>query len=336
MFITNFGTLKSVDVPSSVSTRVGIFLGLDFTTSIVLEQNSNKYLSSIPTFSFSSDFSKVIIDYTNCKNPTDLSLLDGLFASLANNTSFTISNGSYEIDGSSTKADLSGSYQFKSYVNKVIVASPVSLTNLNQRISRYESNYFINPPQFGLALSAQPQKIEYVIVNALGSNKINSFAKLGIYPKDKVKITGTVNNNKTFTVKSVTVNKDGSENIVVEEPLIQESGFGNRVGVELIQLKKGSINITLADNNPQLGSCSIYQDNSKVLCFDDQTENQCAARFSVTSNTTFRWTPNIPCLQTPFTLPTTTNNFSGQVATTNPLASLSSLGYFSSYNSTRV
>ena len=337
MINNSFGVVNKYETTTSVSTRVGIFLGLDFTTSIVLEQNSNKYLSSIPAFSFSSDFSKVIIDYTNCKNLTDLSLLDGLFASLPYNTSFTISNGSYEIDGSSTKADLSGSYQFKSYLNKVIVASPVSLTNLNQRISRYESNYFINPPQFGLALSAQPQKTEYVIVNALGSDKINSFAKLGIYPKDKVKITGTVNNNKTFTVKSVTVNKDGSENIVVEEPLIQESGFGNRVGVELIQEKKGSVTVNLIDSQPILGACSIYKNNSKVSCFEDQTIDQCVARFSMTSDSSYTWTPNALCSQTSSTLTTpTTNLFTGEaLARTNALASLSSLGYFSTYNTTR-
>lgn len=338
MFITNFGTLKSADPISSVSTRVGIFLGLDFTTNIVLEQNSNKYISTIPIFSFSSDSSKVLIDYSNCKNATDLSLLNGLFGGLTANIDFTISNASYEIDGSSSKADLSGQYRFKSFVGKVIVAVPLSITNFNQRIYRYESNYFINPPQFGLSLSPQPQKTEYVIVNALGSDKINSFAKFGIYPKDKVKITGTVNNNKTFTIKSVTVNKDGSENIVVEEPVIQESGFGNRIGIEVIQQKKGSVIVSLVDKNPVLGACSIYKNNSKVSCFEDQTIDQCLARFSMTTDSNYTWTPNTVCSETSTILTTpTTNLFAGETsARTNALASLSSLGYFSSYNSTRA
>lgn len=332
MFNSYFGKIIKHESISSVTTRVGIFLGLDFTTSLVLEQNSNKYLSTIPSFSFSSDSSKVLIDYSNCKNLTDLSLLDGLFGNLAVNTNFTISNALYEVDGSSTRADLSGQYQFKSFVGKIILASPISITNFNQRIYRYEPNYFINPPQFGLSLAPQPQKTEYVIVNALGSDKINSFARFGMYPGDKVKITGTQNNNKTFTIKSVTVNKDGSENIVVEEPMTQESAFGNRVGIELIQPYKGSRTITAANSAVPLGACSVYKNGIKTSCFDDQTSDQCDVRGSMLTDSTFAWASNTTCSQTPSSIVTRVNNFTGQVNTTNSLSSLSSLGYFSSYN----
>jgi hypothetical protein len=217
-------------------------------------------------------------------------------------------------------------------VGKVIVAAPVSITNFNQRIYRYESNYFISPPQFGLLLAPQPQKTEYVIVNALGSDKINSFARFGMYPGDKIKITGTQNNNKTFTIKSITVNKDGSENIVTEESLTQESAFGNRVGIELIQTSKGTAAITPADSVVTLGACSIYKNGIKTSCFDDQTSDQCTARGSMATDSTFAWTANTTCSQTPSSIVTRVNNFTGQVNATNSLASLSSLGYFSSFN----
>jgi hypothetical protein len=320
-------------VTTEVTTRIGIFLGLDFTTTKTLELNSNKYLSTIPSFSFSSDFTRVIIDYSNSQNNTDISLLNGLFAGLTAGITFTVSSAKYSIDGLGSEADLAGTYEFKSFVSNVIVAVPVNMTNFNQRLLRYESDYFVNPPQFGLSLAPSGQFTEYVIVNALGTDKTASFAKFGIYAGDKVKITGTQFNNSTFTVKSVTINKDGSETLVVKEGLTQESGFGNRVGIELIQEKKGSAIITAATGPTTVGGCGVYVNGVRVACYDNQTSDQCVARTSVTGGSPFYWVPNATCSQLPSTIVTTTvQTFNGNVVTTNALASLSSLGYFSSSN----
>jgi hypothetical protein len=315
-------------VTTEVTTRVGIFLGLDFTTTKTLELNSNKYLSTIPSFSFSSDFGRVIIDYSNSQNATDISLVNGLFSSLTAGTTFTVSSAKYSLDGIGSEADLAGTYEFKSFVSNVIVAVPVSMTSFNQRLLRYESDYFINPPQFGLSLAPVGQFTEYVIVNALGTDKTSSFAKFGIYAGDKVKITGTQFNNSTFTIKSVTVNKDGSETMVVNEGLTQESGFGNRVGIELIQNKKGSAIITAATGPTTTGACGVYVNGVRVACYDNQTSDQCVARTTVTGGSPFYWIPGGNCSLLPSTLVTTTvQTFTGNVVTTNPLASLANLGY---------
>lgn len=320
-------------VITEVATRVGIFLGLDFTTTKTLELNSNKYLSTIPSFSFSSDFSRVIIDYSNSQNQTDISLLYGLFSGLTAGVTFTVSDAMYSIDGQGSEANLAGTYEFKSFVSNVIVAVPVSMTNFNQRLLRYESDYFVNPPQFGLSLAPKGQVTESVIVNALGSDKTTSFSKFGIYPGDKVNITGTQFNNSTFTIKSVTVNKDGSETMIVEEGITQESAFGNRVGIELIQKKKGTSIITAATGPVALGACGVYVDGSLVACYDNQSVDQCVARTSYTGGSPFYWRQDQQCSTIPTIIATTTvATFAGGAATSNALASLSSLGYFSSTN----
>jgi hypothetical protein len=321
-------------LPSEVTTRIGIFLGLDFTTTQTLELNSNKYLSSIPSFSFSSDFTKVIIDYSNSENQTDVSLLKGLFSGLTAGHTFTIKDASYYIDGSQSVADLGGTYAFKNFVGNVIVAEPISVNNFNSRLYRYESPYFTTAPQFGLSLSPKGIQTEYTITNALGTDKVASFAKFGIYPEDKLKITGTAFNNSTFTVKSVKVNKDGTENIVVKEGFTLESAFGNRVGLELIQQKKGISTIVAATGPVDTGACGVYKNGVLVACYEDQTIDQCVARTSFTGGTPFTWRANLRCNSLPSSISTpTTGGFVSTTATTNVFASLNNLGYFNSFNS---
>lgn len=324
-------------VTTEVATRIGIFLGLDFTTTKTLELNSNKYLSTIPSFSFSSDFSRVIIDYTNSQNQTDISLLYGLFSGLTSGVTFTVSDATYSIDGQGSEANLAGTYEFKSFVSNVIIAVPISMTNFNQRLLRYESDYFVNPPQFGLSLAPKGQMTEYVIVNALGTDKTTSFSKFGIYPGDRVKITGTQFNNSTFTVKSVTANKDGSETMIVEEGLTMESAFGNRVGIELLQKKKGTSTVTAATGPVSIGACGVYVNGTLVACYNNQTIDQCVARTSYTGGSPLYWRSGVNCSSIPLNIETqATTAFVAGAATTNVLASLSSLGYFNSGNSVNL
>lgn len=318
------------EVVSEVTTRIGVFLGLDFTTTKTVELNSNKYLSTIPSFSFSSGFSKVLIDYSNSENETDMSLLKGLFSGLTAGTTFTISNAVYSIDGSGSEANLGGTYTFMSFVGNVVVANPVTVNNKNERLLRYEPDYFVSPPQFGLSLSPQGRETEYVIVNALGMDKVASFSKFGIYPGDKIKITGTRFNNSTFTVKSVTVNKDGSENLIVNEGLTLESGFGNRVGIELIQKRKGSDTIVAATGPVSIGACPIFVNGTKVNCYENQSASQCLARTRFEQADPFSWYSDMNCSQTPSTISVRTTDFVQPTETTNPFASLAALGYFGS------
>lgn len=334
---TRYYLAKTRQSSSDVTTRVGVFIGLDFTTNLTLELNSNKYLSTIPSFSFSSDFTKVLIDYSNSQNKTDLSLLNGLFSGLTAGTTFTISSAVYSIDGIGSEANLGGTYSFNSFVGNVIVATPITLNNFNQRLLRYEPDYFTNPPQFGLSLAPQGKQTEYVIVNALGTDKTASFAKFGIYKDDKVKITGTRFNNNTFTVQSVTINKDGTENIVVSEGLTQESGFGNRVGIELIQKKKGAVQVTAATGPVAIGACGLYKDGTIIACFEDQSESQCRARNSMADSSSFIWRAGVRCSTLPSSIGTvTTTPFVSASSTTNAFASLATLGYFNSSNSVNL
>lgn len=324
---------KNTSALDRVSTRVGIFLGLDFTTNLTLEMNSNKYLSTIPSFSFSSNFNKVLIDYSNSVNNTDITLLNGLFAGLTSGTTFTINSASYTIDGSGSEANLGGTYEFESFIGNVIIATPIAINNANQRLLKYEADYFINPPQFGLSLSPEGRAPQYVITNSIITDKNVSFVKFGIYPGDKIKISGTQFNNGIFTVKGITTNKDKSEYLTVEEGLTQESGFGNRVSVELLQERKyGDTAIVPATGPVEIGACGVYVNNEKVSCYENQTLVQCSVRASLV-NGTLSWLANSNCNALPTSLVPIRTGFVPASATTNPIASLSNLGYFGSGNS---
>lgn len=338
MFYTQKYYLQnSTSSPNIVATRVGIFLGLDFTINLTQELNTNKYLSTIPAFSFSSDYTKVLIDYSNSQNNTDISLLNGLFSGLTAGFTFTINTAIYSLDGSESNANLGGTYEFEDFVGNVIIASPITINNLNKRILRYESNYFTNPPQFGLSLSPQKDEPEYIIINALAKDKTSSFTKFGIYPKDKIKITGTQLNNKTYTVNDVFTNKDGSEYLSIEEPVTQEATFGLRVGIELLQERKGTDSITTATGPAVIGACGIYQNNNKVACYENQTFDQCQVRMTLFDNSSMRWFENTSCdeLSSSIEIPRTTR-FVGPSAVTNPYSSLAGLGYFGSGNSVNL
>lgn len=327
---------KNTAAFNTVTTRVGIFIGLDFTTNLTLEMNSNKYLSTIPSFSFSSNFNKVLIDYSNSKNNTDITLLNGLFFGLTAGATFTINSAQYSIDGLGSEANLGGTYEFESFIGNVIVATPIALNNANARLLKYEADYFINPPQFGLSLSPEGRVPEYVITNSVITDKNVSFVKFGIYPGDKIKISGTQFNNGIFTVKGVTTNKDKSEYLIVEEGLTQESAFGDRVSVELLQERKGVDSIiTGVTGVVDIGACGIYVNGRKVSCFENQTIGQCSIRASLLDGR-FSWFINSNCDALPSENNIGTTPFVRASSNTNPLASLSNLGYFNYINSVNL
>jgi hypothetical protein len=327
---------KNTSALNQVTTRVGIFVGLDFTTNLTLEMNSNKYLSTIPSFSFSSNFTKVLIDYSNSKNNTDITLLNGLFFGLTAGATFTISSAQYSIDGVGSEANLGGTYEFESFIGNVIVATPIALNSANTRLLKYEADYFVNPPQFGLSLSPEGRTPEYVITNSVITDKNVSFIKFGIYPGDKIKISGTELNNGIFTIKGLTTNKDKSEYLTVEEGLTQESAFGDRVSIELLQERKGADFAVVAATGPvDLGACGVYVNGSKVACYENQTQVQCSIRASMLDGTS-SWFLNSTCDRVPTTITTTTTRFVPASSNTNPLASLSGLGYFGSGNSVNL
>lgn len=290
----NYSSKKSLTkavVP--ITTRSGLFTGLSFKITKQSDIQKTNYLSSVPTISFSFDYTKAIIDYSQSTNENDKSLISSLFFEMKPGTNFTISQATHLIEDSESQADLSGTYSFVRLVEHAIIAQPVSVTSINQRITVYQSKHMKSIPQIGLATSVKNPLVNYTITNSLLSDKNISFIKFGIYPGDILKITGTNSNNNRYRILSVQKNADGTETLIVENTVTDEVCFGNPVLVELIQ----SGPFDLADKNTSLdtGSCKFTTPAGIATCYQDQTRNQCDIRVSIYPNVTPIWIKNGTC-----------------------------------------
>jgi hypothetical protein len=163
-----------------ITTRGGIFSGLSFQVTKENDIQKSNFLSSVPSISFSFDYSRVIFDYGESQNENDKQLIKALFSEMAPGTNFTVSQAGFLIEGSATSADLAGTYSLIRLVGNAVIARPVTLTSLNQRITIYESKYFTGVPQIGTTSIPKSSTVKYTITNSLLSEKTISFFKFGI------------------------------------------------------------------------------------------------------------------------------------------------------------
>lgn len=288
---------KQPKTPSLVQivTRGGIFSGLSFQTTKENDIQKSNFLSSVPSISFSFDYSRVIFDYGQSKNENDKELIKSIFSDMAPGTNFTVSQGGFLIETSATAADLSGTYSLIRLVGNAVIARPVTLTSLNQRITIYENKYFTSIPQIGTSSVPKSSNLKYVITNSLLSEKTISFFKFGIYPNDLIKVTGSSFNDKIFKVVSLSKNSDGSETLIVDEELTNEVAFGNPILIELIQ--SGPFDLSIAekakDNNT--GSCTLSFLTGSSFCYDNHNENQCAIRSAEKGASNYVWSYGAEC-----------------------------------------
>lgn len=296
MLTTNY-QIKEPKNPAytQIVTRTGTFTGLSFKQTKESDIRKTNYLSSVPNISFSFDYGTVIFDYGESNNSNDKELVKSLFYKLSPGSNFTVTQANFLIEDDASSADLSGTYSFVRLIGSSVVATPVSVTSINNRITIYKNKHFLSIPQIGTSISAKSTNIYYVITNSLLSDKISSFTNFGIYPNDLIKISGSLNNNKLFKVLSVNNNSDGSESVIVESEVIDEICFGLPLTLELIQT--GPYTLAGPENNSSkiVGACNLIFSDNTSLCYRNHTENQCIIRGSEKNSSSVRWIKGISC-----------------------------------------
>lgn len=280
-----------------IVTRGGIFAGLSFKTTKESDITKTNYLSSVPTITFSFDYERVIFDYGSSENENDKELIQALFKNFTPGLSFTVSQASFKIEDNQSMADLSGTYSFVRLIGNSIVARPGGLANINNRLTVYQNKHFLSIPQIGTNLTPVDNIVTYTITNSMVSDKKNSFINLGIYPNDIIKISGSLYNDKSFKVLSVTKNSDGTETIITNTEVIDEVAFGNSLVLQVVQNGAYELNKKEFITDENIGSCLLSINNER-LCFSNQTENQCAVRASEKYATERLWTLNGICTGT--------------------------------------
>jgi hypothetical protein len=286
----NFSKIKPF---VTITTRSGLFSGLSFKITKQSDIQKANYLTSVPNISFSFDYSSVIIDYAQSTSQNDRDLINALFFEMKPGTNFTLSQATHLIEDPQSEADLSGTYSFVRLVNYAIIAQPVTVNSINQRITMYLNKHMKSIPQIGLSTVAKNPIVTYTLTNNLISDRTISLINFGIYPKDRIKITGTNKNNKIFTVLSVFKNSDGTETIVLDEEVSDEVCFGNPILLEVLQ--QGAYDLVDKNTSIETGSCNFTLTNGTAFCYQDQTQNQCDIRASGYSGVTPKWTKNGTC-----------------------------------------
>lgn len=295
--IRDYKTLKpKTSAFVQMVTRSGFFSGLSFKLTKEQDIRKTNYLSSVPSISFSFDYTKTIFDYNNIKNENDKTLIKALFQDLPTNTTFTVSQADFLIEDAASSADLSGTYKFIKLLEYAIVAEPISVTSINNRITIYENKYIKSIPQIGININPKSDILKYTITNSLLSNENTSFFKFGIYPNDFIKISGSLYNNIIFKILSLYKNSDGSETLIVDNELKDEVCFGTPLLVELFQ--SGPYNlIDSQQSTTAIGSCNLTFLDGSSSCYSNHTKEQCDVRRYEKAGVSNVWSENNSCVQ---------------------------------------
>ena len=234
-----------------------LFFGLVFASKQSYYYKVNRNLVTTPSFTFYSNQTKVIIDYSNSKNADDLSYIASFFNSLNSGITFEYTDTTYVNDASNISADLSGIYQFTSFEqNKLIKANLISNTSMSSSRDFYNSKFFTDTPQLNKSGGVSDTQQRTNIIKNTIPNGLYSFTRLGIVIGDYVDFSGTDNNKWTkLKVKDLFVDTDGFECIEVESAITDENLIGNAILVNLYFEGESSTEVNL--NDKTYGTCVL-------------------------------------------------------------------------------
>jgi hypothetical protein len=272
-----------------------LFFGLVFASKQSYYYKVNRNLVTTPSFTFYSNQTKVIIDYSNSKNADDLSYIASFFNSLTSGITFEYTDTIYVNDASGTSADLSGIYQFTSFEqNKLIKASVVSSTSISSSRDFYNSKFFTDTPQLNKSGGVSDTQQRTNIIKNTIPNGLYSFTRLGVVIGDYVDFSGTDNNKWTkLKVKDLFVDTDGFECIEVESEITDENLIGNAILVNLYFEGESSTEVNL--NNKTYGTCVLTYANGSSRCLPCQNEFQCPDRSAQLKALSSTYTPYATC-----------------------------------------
>jgi hypothetical protein len=315
-----------------VPVRSGIFYGIQ-TEKLDIQKNTiNRNIIVTPNIIFYDNYTKCMIDFSDYKNNEEKSDIESFFKLLDTDYSFTISNAKWKnINTAPSTYDLGGTFVFKKIVEKIVFANVTSINSYNQKLPRYDKEYFMGSPSIEFSVIDQDEQkiVKSKIYNHLGKNTKNSFSYVGAYPGDFISIQ---NNDIKYKIDSIESDNEGKETITVFGELEDTNNIGTPILITLYQNNNGKIQLNY--DNTALGKCDIYSDEAIVICIDNQTELQAKLRESPSRKITTIFTPGQFCseIQSNIQNFVTTAKANANIATLTAIRSGQSLSISSTIN----
>jgi hypothetical protein len=252
-----------------VPVRSNVLYGIE--TKKINEQKSTvkREIFVVPNITFYSNFTKVLIDFSDYKNNQEKADIKQFFDVIASGYSFTLANAKWNnrsID--EITYNLSGTFTFTKIADNIIFADVVSISTYNTNITRYDKEYFTELPlvEFSSTINKQKVEVKSYIFNHLGQNSKNSFSYLGARSGDYIELQ--IKKEK-YKIDSISLDNEGKETVVVFGDMGNSSNIGSPV---LVTLHQHNINkIQLTYDNEKTGKCELYNDGVLVGCLDSHT-----------------------------------------------------------------
>lgn len=267
-----------------IPVRSGIFYGIQTEKLDVQKNTINRNITATPNITFYDNYTKCMIDFSDYRNNEEKSDVETFFSLLQVNYSFTISNGKWKnINVNQSTYDLGGTFVFKKIVDKIIFAEVTSVNSYNQKLPRYDKEYFTGSPtiDFSVIVQGDEKIIKSKIYNHLGKNTKNSFSYIGAHSGDFIVLQ---NNDIKYKIDTIESDNEGKETITVFGELQTTDNIGTPILITLYQNNNGKIQLTY--DNTILGKCDVYSDQALVVCIDNQTELQAKLRENPSTKTT--------------------------------------------------
>lgn len=274
-----------------------VFFGLVFSREESYDYKINRSLTTTPSFLFYENQSKVVIDYSNSKNESDLSFVSSFFNSLEPGITFTIESATYNEPSTGVKANISGVYSFTSFdKGKIVRADLVSAINISPKKDLYNGLYFTATPQLAKAsgVVSTTQQRKNIVKNTLSIGQF-SFRKMGVRVGDYVEFSGIqTNENVKMKVINYFIDTEGVEGIEVDTDLISENLIGSPIMMNIYFEGEPTTEVNIEDKT--YGSCLVISPIGVVSCTQCQNEFMCTER-ARKRNSTSSYIPFFDCNQ---------------------------------------
>jgi hypothetical protein len=276
-----------------VPVRSGVLYGIE--TQKVNDQKTTvkREILAVPNITYYSNYTKVFFDFSDYMNNPEKADVKSFFELLQNGSTFTAKNSKWNNKSIEPATyDLSGTYTFTKIVDNIVFADVTSISSYNNKLSRYDKEYFLELPIIEFTSSIDKGKIEVksYVYNHLGKNSKNSFSYLGARVGDYLQLQ---TKSEKYIIESIDIDNEGKETLLVSGNLGNSSYLGSP---SLVTIHQKNINkIQLTFNNTETGKCEIYKDGTIVECVDSHTELQSKLREDQFNKVTTKFYPGEFC-----------------------------------------
>ena len=280
------------------------FVALEFSDSLE-EVYNNRNVESQPSIIIAGD--DFIFDYSADESKESFENTINLLKLKGGGETFDVGNGQYYNPINGIEADFGGTYTVSEFLsNDKVKVSPVSgiTWDLNQKV--YKKNFF-DKKMFITASLPVANTGSNQIINRLGYESSESFSKLGTVPGDFLKIsagTGGIETSKLFEVLDYSIDKDGSEILLVDRPVPSVNLAGELVNITLFKPQKKDTQVKFTGNicfyaKETLFNAEKYEYIERGSLVECKTGSETQARIeSVNNNFNYIFTDEIEGLET--------------------------------------